>query len=62
MHPVIMQAIAAEQNRERRAHAAAARRAREISRPRRPWPVVRIPRAGRGPKPAPQPARDPAAV
>jgi hypothetical protein len=53
MHPVIIQAVAAQRNRESQARAAAARRAREIRRcgQARPlWPFTRrpYPSTGRG--------------
>jgi hypothetical protein len=64
MHPLIAQAIAAEQTRNLHAEAAAQRLAREAGRSRRPWLAVRLRRAGRAPQPAaaPRPARDPAAA
>ena len=49
MHPVIIQAAAAERSRDMQAYAAAWRRAREIRRSRRaqqargPWLFMRIP-------------------
>jgi hypothetical protein len=56
MHPVITQTIAAERVREIHAHAAAARRGRQLrrSRPaRRLWLLAGLSRAGRGLVPAP---------
>jgi len=49
MHPVIIQAVAAEQRRDQQAHAASGRRARQIRRtrqagqPRLRRPILRIP-------------------
>ncbi len=67
MHPVITQAIAAERTREFQAQAAAAGRARQLSRSRqtrRTWLLPGIPRAGRGPAslPARRPLRGPRAA
>jgi hypothetical protein len=67
MHPVIIQAIAAERTREMQAHAVAAGLARQLRRSqqsRRPWLPMRIARAGRGPASlsAAQPLRDPRAA
>ena len=61
MHPVIVQAAATERSAEMRAHAAAARRARDgrRARPGRPvaW-LARIPKS----RPAPRPLRGPEAA
>jgi hypothetical protein len=64
MHPAIIQAIAAEQVRELRAHAAAAGRARQLRRSRPARLFTRFPGAGRGPaqRPAAQPLRGPRAA
>lgn len=50
MHPVIIQAAAADRSRDMQEHAAAWRRARETRRAPRPWPFMRIPGVGRGPE------------
>lgn len=70
MHPVIIQTVAAARSRDMQAHAAAARRAREIRRSRRAqqarpwWPFLHVPGAGRGPDslPALRPLRGPRAA
>jgi hypothetical protein len=67
MHPVIAQAIVAEQIRDLKAEAAAerqARQARQAGRCRRPRLAMRLRRAGHVSRPAaaPCPARDPAAA
>jgi hypothetical protein len=64
MHPAIIQAIAAEQVRELQAHAATARRARQLRRSRPARLFTRFPGAGRGPalRPAARTLRGPKAV
>ena len=64
MHPAIFQAIAAEQARELQAHAATARRARQVRRSRPARLFTRFPGARRGPAPrrAAQPLRGPRAA
>jgi hypothetical protein len=64
MHPVIARAIAAQQTKDLHAEAAAERLARQARGSRRPWPAVRLSRAGRTGQPgaAPHPARDAAAA
>ena len=67
MHPLIIQAVVAERTKEVQAHAAAAGRARELRRTRRPrhtWLLMAIPRAGRGfaVRPAPGTRRGPRAA
>ena len=49
MHPVIAQAIAADQSRKLQAHAVAAGRARQLRRSRHALRYPRVPDAGRGP-------------
>jgi hypothetical protein len=64
MHPTIIQAVATERAADMQAHAAAARRAREIRRPgqagaaRHPGWLVRTLRL----RPSPRPLRDPRAA
>jgi len=64
MHPMIIQAVATERAADMQAHAAAARRGREIRRPeragatRRPGWLARTPRL----RPVPRPLRDPKAA
>ena len=55
MYPVTARAIAAQQTKDLHAAAAAeglARQARQAGRSRRPWPAVRLARAGRARRPA----------
>jgi hypothetical protein len=64
MHPVIAQAIAAEQARELQAHAAAARRARQPRHSRHARMLPRWPGAGhaQAPRPTARPLRGPRAA
>ena len=65
MHPVITEAVAAERARELHAHAAAARRADQLSRSRqRRWRFIGFPRGERVPDvlPAARPLRGPKAA
>jgi hypothetical protein len=64
MHPAIIEAVAAEQVRELQAHAAAARRARQLRRSRHARLFTRFRGAGRGlsPRPTAQPLRGPRAA
>jgi hypothetical protein len=64
MHPVIAQAIAADQTRELQASAVAAGRARQIRRSRHALRYPRVPGAGRSPalRSAAQPLRRPKAA
>jgi len=64
MHPVIAQAIAAEQARELQAHAAAARRTRQPRRSRHARLFARLPSVGhaQAPRPTAWPLRGPRAA
>jgi len=67
MHPAITEAVAAERARELHAHAAAARRADQLSRSRqlsRTWRFIGFPRGERVPAapPAARPLRGPKAA
>jgi hypothetical protein len=64
MHPVIAQAIAAEQARELLAHAAAARRTRQSRRSRHARLFRHLPGVGhaQGPRPTAWPLRGPRAA
>ena len=64
MHPVIAQAIAADQTRELQAYAVAAGRARQLRRSRHALRYLRVPGAGRRPalRAAGQPLRRPNAA